>query len=274
MYERIVVAVDGSSRARGVIPYARLLADSIGADLSLLRVVTHEGEEAAAEESVSAVAASFDCEWMVKFMDRGVAEAILAEASTAAHTLVAVATRGHGDAVSALIGSTARQLVHLSPSPVLVYNPEDDGVRFDVAQIREVVLPLDGSTISESMRLEAIYWAQALNATLTIVNVVSGMPGGDLREPTDVLDSNYAAVRASSISREFSIEVNYEVFHGDAAASILGYVDSRRDTLVVIATRGQRPIQSALFGSVTTRIVRGANVPLIVQAPRKISSVR
>lgn len=271
MYDRILVPVSGSPFAEGVIPHVCGIAAATGAKITLLRVIQGGDSRDDAQAETDRLAATYGADSCVVDMQGDIPTTILGEARSEPHTLIAIATPGRTNVAVAVLGSTARKIVFTSHSPVLVYRSTGAPARPDALKINEVLLPLDGSTLSESMRMEAISWARALGAFLTLVqvlpeNVSSNASAGS----SDMLDSNYVSVHAQNISREFDMEVNYEVFHGDPASRLLEYIGDRQDILGVIATRGRNPVQSALFGSVTTKLAHNSSIPLVVQAPNKI----
>ena len=106
---------------------------------------------------------------------------------------------------------------------------------------------------------------------MSIVQVLpETLSNNQLLASYDTLDVSYVASHANKISREFGIETDYQVFHGHPADKLIEYIDGRQDVLVVMATRGHNPLHSTLVGSVTSKLVRNAGVPVIIQAPKAL----
>jgi len=269
MYERILVPVDGSPFSEDAIPYARGLAEASGARLTLLRIAEN-GSAVESEEYLHYLAAKTNAETCLISSHGSVPKDILDEADRVPGTLVAITSHGRGGVLNALLGSVAREIVHASHGPVLVYRPDGESNGLEAVRISSVLLPLDGTRLSESMKPEAAKWARALGAILTVVQVV---PAGNKADPLlashDVLDSSYVSSHARDISREFGIDASWEVLHGDPVDSLERYIGGRRDVLAVMATRQQTAVKAAVLGSVTSGMVHRVGIPIIVQAPVK-----
>lgn len=269
MYDRILIPVDGSPTSESVIPYAVGLGKLIDAHITFVRVVKNKSEWAQAEDELSRLAKPIGADYRIAETIDTIPTTILLESRSVPHTLIAMAAPGRSDIATSVLGSVARKLVHMSGETILVFRGTEQPPPDVAFTVGEVLLPLDGSTLSESMRLEAISWARALDARLSIVQVLPEMPpNNSLLESYDVLDSSYVASHARKISHEFGIDASYEVLHGDPADQLVEYIDGRKDVLCVIATRGHAPLHSTLVGSVTSTLVRNAGIPLIIQAPK------
>jgi nucleotide-binding universal stress UspA family protein len=273
MYDRILVPVDGSRFSEEVIPYARGIARSTGARLTLLRVVDKDGKRVEAQRYLEALAAEFDAAAATITSGGDVSADILTEADRVPGTLVAITSHGRGGVLSVMLGSVARDLVRSGHAPVFVYRPggAPDG-QHEPIQIRTVLLPLDGSSLSESAQGEAAAWARALHANVVVVQVLpSNMRIDPMLASYDVLEDSYVRWHARSIERDYGVEADWEVLHGDPTVSISNYLEGRRDVLVVMATRGHPALQSAVLGSVTSGLLRQAGAPIVVQAPERVS---
>lgn len=266
-----MVPVDGSTFSEEVIPYALGIAKTTGAELTLLRVVEKGANKAEVEKNMQALAARFSVEGRSVSGRANVAEDILDEVKGIPGTLVTITSHGRGDRLNALLGSVARDVVRAGHVPVLVYRPSGDAdEQHDPVQITTVLLPLDGTKLSETMEAEAAGWARSLKATLVVVQVLPANARIDpLLASSDILEDSYVRGRAHDLEREYGIGVDWEVLHGDPVTSITNYVEGRRDVLVVMATRGQPTLQAAVLGSVTSGLLQRAGVPIIVQAPVK-----
>jgi nucleotide-binding universal stress UspA family protein len=267
MYNRIVVPVDGSKFSEEVIPYALGIAKTTGAEVTLIRVVEKESKKAEVEEYVHALVTRFGVEGRSVSSRGTVAADILDEVTRIPDTLVTITSHGRGDRLNALMGSVARDVVRAGHIPVLVYRPsgDPDGPPVDITT---VLLPLDGTKLSETMQAEAASWARALKARLVVVQVLPPNTRIDpLLESYDVLEDSYVRWHARDLERQYGIDVEWEVLHGDPVTSITNYLEGRRDVLMVMATRGQPTLQAAVLGSVTSGLLQHAGVPIVVQAP-------
>lgn len=271
MYQHILVPFKDEAASGAILPYAKAICATTGAELSLVHVAKDSADHDKKLAELAELASRYHAQPVVAIQEGTVAETIMARAQLHPQTLIAMTTPGHTDAVVGVLGSTTRTIVRASHHPVMVL--KYDNRPLDPATFTEVLLPLDGSTLSESMRLEAVSWAKTLGVPLMLIQVLPESIVSDrMLQSLDVLENNYVSSHARTLSREFDVEVNYEVFYGDPAKQITSYLADRTDVLGVIATRGHQPLQAAFVGSVTTKLVRHAGIPLIIQAPKKIGS--
>jgi len=132
----------------------------------------------------------------------------------------------------------------------------------------EILLPVDGSDGTEAAVGHAADVADRFDATVHVVFVASTnrdsvtVVSGDVvdaleSEGTDIVDSVADEIRARGVSCES------EVVQGDPATTIADYADSRGMDLVVMATRGRTGLSRYLLGSVTEKVVRLSDVPVL-----------
>jgi nucleotide-binding universal stress UspA family protein len=139
MFETIVWATDGSELADRALPLVKELAGTHGSKI----VAVHANEVLAGrfsgaplladeedlrikiEEQVAELReAGFAADFKVETHARqGVAELIVGAAVEVEADLIVVGTHGRGIAASALLGSVAKDLLHLAHCPVLVVTP-------------------------------------------------------------------------------------------------------------------------------------------------------
>lgn len=140
MYKKILVPLDGSKVAEGVLPHAKSLAYSEGAELILLIVAANpamdflfsdpglaEGAVYEQEEKSKAYVAGVENElkaagFKVSALLRvgSVAETILGVADEIQADVIAMSTHGRTGAARWLLGSIAERVVHNSEIPVLL----------------------------------------------------------------------------------------------------------------------------------------------------------
>ncbi len=269
MYERILVPVDGSPFSEEVLPYARGLARAIGAKLAVLRVAEKDAEQEEAARQVQTLAQALQAEPRTVASRGNISAAILEEAARVPNTLVAMTSHGRSGLAEAMLGSVAHDVVRTGRGPVLVYRPDgkSKGNREPI-ELRNVVLPIDGSGRSEWMEQEAAEWARALKARFIVVQAISPDARPDAQiPPNDALESSYVRSHAVELGRKYGLEANWEVLHGDPVDAISRFIDGRRDSLIVMATRGHAGLQAAVLGSVTAGLLREAGVPILVRMP-------
>jgi nucleotide-binding universal stress UspA family protein len=144
MFRSILVAIDGSPPAERALAHAIDLADCAHARLTVISCVCAPPPAAfigggAAAAGEAARAAEPETEAMLAearervpghvsvstVLSRGPARAaILREIERGNHDLVVLGSRGRGTVRSLLLGSVSRHVLHHSPVPVLVVQPE------------------------------------------------------------------------------------------------------------------------------------------------------
>ncbi|MBK6793385.1 MAG: universal stress protein [Anaerolineales bacterium] len=140
MYKKILVPLDGSKVAEGVLPHARSLAYSEGAELILLTITANpamdflfsdpglaaeavqEQEEKSRTYITSIETDLKSAGFKVSILLRvgSVAEAILGVAEELQVDAIAMSTHGRTGAARWLLGSVAERVVHNSKVPVLL----------------------------------------------------------------------------------------------------------------------------------------------------------
>lgn len=270
MFERILVPVDGSPLSEEILPYGRGLAEATGAELALLRVVAREAERAAAQRDIDALAAEVSAQAGTVVVADDPAGTILAEAGRRPGTLVAMSSRGRSGLLEAALGSVAKSVVRASIEPVLLYRPRGAAGR-DRRQpigIKSVLLPIDGTPESEAMAPDAAALAKALDANLEVIQVIlpgtqriTRVPGRENRE------SAYVEARAEDYRSTYGVRTSWEVLRGDPVGALTRHIGERRDIVLAMVTRGHRPLQSLILGSVTGGLLSESGVPVLTRRP-------
>ena len=62
-------------------------------------------------------------------------------------------------------------------------------------------------------------------------------------------------------------ESNIHISDGEAAEEILNYIDKENIDVVIMATRGRKALDKAIFGSVSANVARSAPVPVLFINP-------
>lgn len=131
-----------------------------------------------------------------------------------------------------------------------------------------VLLPTDGSENAERAVEQAVDLASSYDATLHLLYVV------DVKHMTsdaaetlmgDQLEhAGQAAVDAIAERAERSgLTVNSTVAPGTPAQGILNYVADNDIDIIVMGTRGRTGLDRLLVGSVTEKVVRLSDVPVL-----------
>ena len=149
----------------------------------------------------------------------------------------------------------------------------------------DILVPLDGSELSERAIPMAQNLAQSSEATVHLIHMVSrehelGAGRGQESFQTAELELDmarqltesqiqrgriYLEQKGSQLSGAgIKVETEYTVKTGDPAQNIIDYVKEHSISLVVMTTHGHGGIRRLLLGSVTDRVIRGCEVPVLV----------
>ena len=145
---------------------------------------------------------------------------------------------------------------------------------------KRILLPLDGSPLAEQALPHAIAMAERFQSELVLLRVLIPLS----RPPTTAEASlQRAEEKAAVFAREYlervatgaqecGITVQMITIEGRPHWQIIQYAETNQVDLIVMCTRGHSGLSRWLMGSVSDRVVRGANVPvLMVRAQKKES---
>jgi nucleotide-binding universal stress UspA family protein len=134
-----------------------------------------------------------------------------------------------------------------------------------------ILVPTDGSEVSEAAAEHAVALAAEHGATLHVVYVVdtasvAGLtPDATWEGVSDLLyregESALDAVREMAEERGVPVETTYA--EGTPAREIVRYAEREGCDVVVMGTHGRGGIDRLLLGSVAERVVRSCSVPVL-----------
>ena len=133
----------------------------------------------------------------------------------------------------------------------------------------EILVPTDGSEASRRAIEHAVDLASKYGARIHALYVVDTSVYATLETGAEVVvealeEEGESAVRAvEDAAREAGVEVVTEVADGSVHDAIAAYVDDNDVDLVVMGTHGRTGLDRYLLGSVTERVVRTSDVPVL-----------
>lgn len=147
-------------------------------------------------------------------------------------------------------------------------------------QIRNVVVPLDGSALAEHALPLACLVARRANACLRLVTVVPGagfldpeaLPafvGEGVRDAVSEL-TRYVEGVADRVHRDAYVRATHRVRIDAPVAGILKAVSDERGDLIVMTSHGRGGFRRAWLGSVTDAVLRHSSVPVLVAKAREV----
>jgi len=247
---------------------ASQVARATHSELAVLRVVDNAEDHSAAARYAQELAAPHGAQAIcLPTQLEGVAATIRDEARRVPGTLVAMCSHGRSGAMQALFGSVALQVLRSLGEPLVVFRPQADGPPA-LSRVGQIVLPLDGSELSETIVPQAAALAKWLGAKVVVVSVLEQSARPEPGVPaSDVQEANYVRSKAREIAERWGVPVSWEVLHGDAKQAIPDYVRGLGDAMLAMTTHGRTGLRSVLAGSVTAQCLRDAQVPVFTRLP-------
>lgn len=308
-FRTILVPLDGSPLAEQALPLASRIARRTGAKLRLALVhelPPHPADLVGARMFTSLELATRKVERSyLRDMQSGLKSQGLRLSSAVTLTgdvapelsrfvretgidLVIMATHGRGGMQRLWLGSVADQLIRRLEIPVLLVRPAEgkSPPAFDRDPVR-ILVPLDGSRLAEQALEQATRLARLFDAEITLLQVV--FPVQLSVDPALPLPSAYdkeitedcrrqAEDYLRGISehlRETAVRASGAAVIGwNAADSILKLARPEHTDLIVVATHGRGGLGRLTLGSVADKLVRAAEVPVLVYRPTKSASAK
>ena len=288
MYDRMIVPLDGSHLAEQVLPYVHVVGKGLQCPITLVRVfdvpamlegvagstIDRVADELRADagrylERVKNTLNDIGTEVSVVGKQGDAASVIIEEAEKGSTTIVMISSHGRSGVTRWAMGSVAEKVLQATNDPLLIIrdgtgegtlltegdkDPEDWKALLNVSNI---IIPLDGSSLSEQVIPHAVAFANSFGVPVTPVRV-SNSPNDDAD------NSEYLKNVAKRIRDEGLQSSDGQVLNGNPATAIIQITETIPNSLVAMTTRGRSGIQRWVMGSVTDRVVRHSNAPALV----------
>jgi nucleotide-binding universal stress UspA family protein len=304
--ETIMVPIDGSKFAETAVPVALGLGRRLGARVKLvsaiyeLEVITVEqapvygAPSVLTEQDVEDQTDQYldtlidrihqvtDLEVTKEIVHGPIATSLQDYADARAPGLIIMSTHGRGPLSRLWLGSIADRLVRHVHTPVILVRPNEalDVDLRDWQPYRRIVVALDGSELAEQSLDMAGELAKATGATLVLFRaVVPPFPVQSSYLPDAAAATHkaleggkeeaeeYLARLADRISDgQLTVERHVLVGH-PPAFGILNYASESGADLIALATHGRGGVVRAVLGSVADKVIRGAQIPVLVTRP-------
>jgi nucleotide-binding universal stress UspA family protein len=292
MYNKILVPLDGSELAERALPLAFQLVQQSEGEVVLVRALTPDRvlvPDALSGygllwpekplEDARAEARTYLNHWRSKAPGGARVRYVLAEGSAAetiAETaveekadLIVMSSHGYSGLTRWMLGSVAERVLHAAHCPVLV-------IRGDL-RIQHILLPLDGSELSERALRPTLDVAEVWGAKVTLLRAIRTVPLTDIealntaerglgqryteelvREAQDYLDFK---ARTSGRPR---VELHTVVTPEPPADAILNYAERHPVDLIAMSTHGRTGLSRWMYGSVTEKVLRVSHRSMLV----------
>lgn len=302
MYRTIMVPLDGSSFGEYALPLALGIARRAEARIELVHACrppaldflnggapavqppTPERERVASY--LSQLAECLSERWDVSIgtavLEGPAADALYSHALAAGIDLVVMTTHGYGPLSRVWMGSVADKLMRRLPMPALLVRPHEqaldmlEGVHEQAFE--HVLIPLDGSALSEEILEPATVLGEPMGAEYTLIQAIDPpmlgyAPAAQVAGVDEQVLEQWRAEaqayleRVAGRMRARGLLVRTSVLYAPPAVAILDYAREHAVDLIAMSTHGRGGVARMLLGSVADKVVRGAGCPVLIQPP-------
>jgi len=296
MFTRIGVPLDGSKTAKSVLPYVRALSRDLRLPVNLISAIDLvemarsvsaaeglfldrlvESEKKMRLEYLQEIAKHFTGQAVECHILNGNPETVISEA--AAHDkdmLLAMATHGRSGLNRWLLGSVAEKVLRGTSNPLLLVRASETSLVDDQAELKTIIVPLDGSPLAETVLSPVGDLAKKLNLAVILFRAYSipyglyDVGGGfalDLdrllaQTETDAL--HYLEEKSDFLKKAGVLNVTIASRQGYGADEIIGYAGRTPDFLIAMCSHGRSGVRRWSLGSVTETVVRHGHNPVLI----------
>jgi nucleotide-binding universal stress UspA family protein len=305
MYRRILIPLDGSELAQGVLEYAARIVAEFGMDAILLHVHELDGrdqtptdqgyiDEAAhlltqqlrkTRADVPAFSAAAETRIRCVLREGYPAEEIARCATENDVDLILMGTHGRSGIRRWAIGGVAEKVLRASETPVWLHRPSQrPETASDLPVAREILVPLDGSAVAESVlpHVEALARQEGKRHTRVTLLRVSDIPlvpdyylsyvplnWDDFVEMCRKRQASAYLAKVEERLSHAAAEVYREVLmarpgYGNPADYIVDYAAQHPCDLIVMSGHGNSGPRRWALGSVADRVLHGASKPVLL----------
>ena len=323
LFKKILVPLDGSEHSRKIVGWATGLAGALSAQIILLSVIDPEEIEileattrsqgqqmksvggppvaapvrtpadviddalAQSKEGLLAEAEFVKAAGAAVNVRVGVgspAEVIVSEAHTLDVDLIAMATRRESVLARGVLGSVTDRVLHSTATPILTLYPgETTNFGDNNGAPKHVIVPLDGSALSESAIQPATEIAKAAGADMIFTETVRlpffgvGVAGIEYGAGDYAGDFGIAAQREEVAeylqgfvkdAEAMGLRACASVRTGNPSQQIVEEAAEAEGSIVVMGSHGAGGLKRWVVGSVADKVVRSARRPVLVIPPK------
>lgn len=282
--QRIVFATDFSHSARVALAWATRFATTLGADLHVVHawqvpiMVGPAGAYLASPDMSGELESELSRELEKVCEGRPVAgrhlmrstpeDAVRTVVAQVKADLVIVGTQGGSALAHVLFGSVAERILRTSTVPVVLIPRNFEELLTRAELVRRVLAPVELGPDAASVIEEAMGIARAFKAPLDVVTVTD-LPPYLERHASLAADAEAALLAELNASvkqagGEGAKDVVAQLLLGKPGPKLIQYVDDTEVDLVVMRTHGRGTLERFFLGSVTERVIRNANVAVMV----------
>lgn len=272
MLKKILLALDGSENAERALWWVTQYAAREKAQVVLFRAVDTTILEPEFIPSQVKDAFNYLLRMETEINQAGIPAKVIVRQGKPAQTIVKVAmeercdlilmtTRGGSKVKRWAIGGVTEQVMRMSPIPVLPVQSRTRPAKNN--HVRRVIVPVDGSTLAETVIPWATDLARLMKSRLVFLHVYPPVHAG----VSGVARENFEALRKRMVRRcellkKEGVKARFVVRTDDPAESILAHAGM--NDMIVTTTHGEGGFKRWIFGSVAEKLIHEARVPVLV----------
>lgn len=194
--------------------------------------------------------------------------------------LIFMGAQGKGFLSRAILGSVSERVLKLADRSVMIQHCKvltgEEGYSCEYAcssLFGNILVANDFSNYADAVRPILVDLARTFCTPITLLHVVEGKSDMGY-EPLDKYKKEQAKEQMERLE-EMSYElgnycksVRFDIVNGSAPSAILAYAKEMDASLVILGAFGGRGVTSDLLGSVTEKVVRKSERPVLVLKPR------
>jgi nucleotide-binding universal stress UspA family protein len=302
MYDKIVVPLDGSELAEGVLPHVAEIVRGRGGRVYLLTVAqsarittsvlpdllspfdSTQEERQRVEQELTAylktVARRLEAQVQVSVRFGRPADEILAFAGEVGADLIAMSAHGRSGISRWVLGSVADRVLHGAMCPVLIVRAEPQQAH---PTYQHILVPLDGSELAEGVLPHVSALVRPNDTRIFLISVLangfsdrtitlltSSPPGLQLSttalSKAEVQLTVYLRSVAAAL-RERGAAVHTAVRHGAPAEVILTYAAEVNADLIGMTAHGLSGVSRWVYGNVASKVLQGSHCSVLLVRP-------
>jgi nucleotide-binding universal stress UspA family protein len=309
MIRSILVPLDGSTFGEHALPLAMSMAKRTGSSLNLIHVhslldATY-AELQVFDNTLDQELRNKERDYLhaiqkqvqdrlsvpvtIRNVDGEIAAVIREQADSLRANWVVMTTHARGPMGRFWLGSVTDELIRSLPIPLIAVHPQDTPPDLTKeARIQHLLIPLDGTPLAEHILEDAVPFAKAMEADLTLLRVVTpvypvtlpaepavfGSVATDIMERVEKMhtelrkESTEYLTKVSQRLQGEGLKVQTRVaVEEQPGVAILEAAKPPID-LIAIETHGRGGLSRLLLGSVADKVIRGSKLPILVHKPK------
>ncbi|MFN3406556.1 MAG: universal stress protein [Caldimicrobium sp.] len=283
MYNRILVAFDGSEFSKAALIEASNWIKRHGGSIIMVHAVYFDEEEftIAPEQrekrfelgkkicyqTRETISGKYDIEVESIICEGEPSDVIIDLALEKKVELISMGTFGRKGLKRLLMGSVTSKVVLHAPCDVMVVKRPCSEC---TGEYKSILVPFDGSEFSQKALERACELSKIDNTKITVLYVIpryeemieflmtESIKRSMIEEAEKILD------KARTIASQKNVTINTIIKEGHVADRIIEIADTNKHDLIVIGTYGWSGISKVIMGSTTERVIMNASCPVLV----------